>query len=88
VTLSLSILCGALAVEQFLTHSIIWQWISGFAIMGLLFILTLLVGIPSMFGKELCLKRGQSVIPEIESAPLLEESLEQQDQTDVVTTQM
>jgi len=63
----------ALGVAQFLTVIIAVQWIEAFIIMALLFIVSLAVGVPGIFGKE-PFKRGEIVGEDRERAPLLAES--------------
>lgn len=72
--LCLSILTAALGVGQFLIKILALQWIFAFTIMGVLFISTLLIAIPGVFGKEFSLRRDQSVVPaDAERAPLLDD---------------
>ncbi|KAL1302190.1 hypothetical protein AAFC00_002620 [Neodothiora populina] len=68
----LSVLMAALGVSQFLTHVIAFQWIFAFVIMGVLFILSLLVGVPGIIGQD-PFKRGVVVSQDAERQPLLEE---------------
>jgi len=70
---ALSILSAALGVAQFLTVIIAVQWIEAFTIMALLFLVSLAVGVPGIFGKE-PFKRGEIVSEDRERAPLLAES--------------
>ena len=59
-------------MSQFLTHVIAFQWIFAFVIMGILFILSLLVGIPGIIGQD-PFKRGAVVSQDAERQPLLQE---------------
>jgi len=69
---ALSILTASLGVGQFFTKTIAFQWIFAFTIMGVLFLATLLIAIPGIFGKAISLRREQSVVPaDQERAPLL-----------------
>jgi hypothetical protein len=67
---ALSIMAAALGVSQFLTKFIALQWIFAFTIMALLFIFSLLVGVPSITGRD-PFKRGEIVNEDRERAPLL-----------------
>ncbi|KAF1344243.1 hypothetical protein BDV97DRAFT_380100 [Delphinella strobiligena] len=69
---NLSVLSAALGVSQFLTHVIAFQWIFAFTIMGVLFVLSVLVGIPGIIGKD-PFKRGAVVSQDAERQPLLDE---------------
>jgi len=72
---ALSILTAALGVGQFFTRAIAFQWIFAFIIMGILFIATLLIALPGIFGKEFSIRREQSVVPaDQERAPLLDDN--------------
>jgi hypothetical protein len=72
---ALSILTASLGVGQFFTKAIAFQWIFAFVIMGILFVATLGIAIPGIFGKELSFRREQSVVPaDQERAPLLDDS--------------
>lgn len=66
----LSVLSAALGVSQFLTVIIAVQWIEAFIIMGLLFLVSLSIAVPGIFGKE-PFKRGEVVNEDRERAPLL-----------------
>jgi len=71
---ALSILTAALGVGQFFTRAIAFQWIFAFIIMGILFVATLVIAIPGIFGKEFSFRREQSVVPaDQERAPLLDD---------------
>ncbi|KAG9228098.1 hypothetical protein BJ875DRAFT_266380 [Amylocarpus encephaloides] len=73
--LALSILTAALGVGQFFAKFIAFQWIFAFAIMGTLFVATLLIAIPGIFGKEFTFRREGAVVPtDQERAPLLEDN--------------
>lgn len=69
---ALSVLTASLGVGQFLLQVIAFQWIFAFSIMATLFILTLLVAIPGLFGREIGFRREVIVVP-WERAPLLQE---------------
>jgi len=72
---ALSILTASLGVGQFLTKVIAFQWIFAFTIMAVLFVATLLIGVPGIFGKEFSLRREGSVVPaDQERAPLLSDN--------------
>lgn len=68
----LSILSAAIGVSQFLTHVIAFQWIFAFIIMAILFVLSLVVGVPGLLGRDL-FPRGEVVSEDRERAPLLAE---------------
>jgi hypothetical protein len=71
----LSILTASLGVGQFLTKTIAFQWIFAFVIMGVLFIATLGIALPGVFGKEFTFRREQNVVPaDQERAPLLDDA--------------
>jgi len=71
---SLSIITAALGVGQFLTKAIAFQWIFAFIIMGILFLATLVISIPGIFGKEVSFRREGQVVPaDQERAPLLDD---------------
>ncbi|KAH0536451.1 hypothetical protein FGG08_006664 [Glutinoglossum americanum] len=71
----LSYLTAALGVNQFLTKAIALQWIFAFAIMAALFILTLAVAVPGIFGFKFGVERGESRVVEEdrERQPLLDD---------------
>ncbi|KAK2623512.1 hypothetical protein QTJ16_007066 [Diplocarpon rosae] len=72
---ALSYLTAALGVGQFFTKAVAFQWIFAFTIMATLFLATLLIAIPGIFGKEFSLRHDQSVVPaDQERAPLLDDS--------------
>jgi len=72
---ALSILAASLGVGQFFTRTIAFQWIFAFTIMAVLFLASLAIGIPGLFGKEISFRREQSVVPaDQERAPLLQDS--------------
>jgi len=66
----LSVLTAALGVAQFLTVIVAVQWIEAFTVMALLFLVSLAVAIPGVFGKD-PFKRGDVVSEDRERAPLL-----------------
>jgi len=71
----LSVLTAALGVSQFLDKIIAFQWIFAFVIMAVLFLATLSIAIPGIFGKELIFGRGAGVADsDQERAPLLNDS--------------
>ncbi|KAF1830059.1 DUF1774-domain-containing protein [Decorospora gaudefroyi] len=69
---ALSVLSFSTGVGQFLTkpHLFQLQWIFAFTIGGLLFVLSLAVGMPGLLGRDI-FPRGQVVDEERERAPLL-----------------
>ncbi|ORY01743.1 ATP synthase F0 [Clohesyomyces aquaticus] len=67
---NLSILAAAIGVSQFLVRVIAFQWIFAFVIMGVLFVLSLAVGVPGLLGRD-PFERGQIVSEDRERAPLL-----------------
>ncbi|KAF2454987.1 ATP synthase F0 [Lineolata rhizophorae] len=70
---SLSILCAALGVAQFLTKLVALQWIFAFVIMGVLFVLSCAVAVPGFLGIRDPFKRGEIVSEDRERAPLLQD---------------
>jgi hypothetical protein len=71
---ALSILTAALGVGQFFTRAIAFQWIFAFIIMAILFLATLVIAIPGIFGKEVSFRRDQNVVSaDQERAPLLDD---------------
>ncbi|KAL3427298.1 ATP synthase f0 [Phlyctema vagabunda] len=72
---ALSILTAALGVHQFFIKAIAFQWIFAFTIMATLFVATLVIAVPGIFGKEVSFRReGQVVEPDQERAPLLDDN--------------
>lgn len=72
---ALSILTAALGVGQFLRQIIAFQWIFAFTIMGTLFLFTLVIAIPGIFGHEISFRRETlTVTDDRERAPLLEDN--------------
>jgi len=70
----LSTLAAALGVHQFFIKAIAFQWIFAFAIMATLFLTTLLVAIPGIFGKEISFRRDLPAADgDQERAPLLDD---------------
>ncbi|TID23679.1 DUF1774-domain-containing protein [Venturia nashicola] len=65
----LSVLTAALGVSQFLTVIVAVQWIEAFTIMALLFVASVGIAAPGIFGKDI--KRGDVVSEDRERAPLL-----------------
>jgi len=71
---ALSILTASLGVGQFFTKAIAFQWIFAFVIMGVLFVATIGIALPGIFGKEFTFRREQNVVPaDQERAPLLDD---------------
>jgi len=70
---ALSILSASLGVGQFLRQIVAFQWIFAFAIMATLFVFTLLIAVPGIFGKEISFKRD-TVVADQERAPLLDDA--------------
>ena len=62
----------ALGAAQFLTRVVAFQWIFAFVICGILFVLSVLVGVPELFGWE-PFKRGAVVSEDREREPLLQD---------------
>ncbi|KAI9753771.1 MAG: hypothetical protein M4579_005005 [Chaenotheca gracillima] len=74
VGFELSILTASLGVSQFLTKVIALQWIFAFVIMGTLFVLTLIVSVPGIFGTNAKFGAADNVVSDDrERAPLLED---------------
>jgi hypothetical protein len=71
---ALSILTAAIGVGQFFTKAFALQWIFAFTIMGVLFLATLVIAVPGIFGKEIGFRRGTVVPEDQERAPLLEDN--------------
>lgn len=73
---ALSYLTAALGVGQFFTKTIAFQWIFAFTIMATLFVATLVIAVPGIFGKEVSFQReNRSVISaDQERAPLLDDN--------------
>ncbi|KAJ9629707.1 hypothetical protein H2203_002088 [Taxawa tesnikishii (nom. ined.)] len=69
---ALSVLAASLGVAQFLTHAIAFQWIFAFIIMALLFVFSIIIGIPGLVGEDV-FKRGQIVSEDREREPLLQD---------------
>jgi len=71
---ALSILTASLGVHQFLMKIVAFQWIFAFTIMATLFLATLVIAVPGIFGKEITFRReGQVVNADQERAPLLDD---------------
>lgn len=66
----LSVLAAAIGVAQILTRAVALQWIFAFVIMSILFLLSVVVAFPGIFGED-PFKRGQVVSEDRERAPLL-----------------
>ncbi|KAL2066074.1 hypothetical protein VTL71DRAFT_2145 [Oculimacula yallundae] len=72
---ALSYLTAALGVGQFFTKVIAFQWIFAFTIMATLFLATLVIAVPGIFGKEVSFTRDQHVVSaDQERAPLLDDA--------------
>jgi len=72
---SLSVLTAALGVGQFMDKMFALQWIFAFIIMAVLFLATLAIAIPGIFGKEIGVRRDTGVVEEDqERAPLLDDN--------------
>ncbi|TVY42393.1 hypothetical protein LOCC1_G005373 [Lachnellula occidentalis] len=74
---ALSILAASLGVGQFLIKAFALQWIFAFVVMGLLFLSTLIIAVPGIFGKEISFRRdteGAVVSSDQERAPLLDDA--------------
>ncbi|APA13096.1 hypothetical protein sscle_10g078660 [Sclerotinia sclerotiorum 1980 UF-70] len=70
---ALSIITAAIGVGQFFTKVFALQWIFAFTIMGTLFLATLVIAIPGIFGKEISFRRETPLGSEDrERAPLLD----------------
>ncbi|MCJ1230955.1 hypothetical protein MMC12_007630 [Toensbergia leucococca] len=70
----LTILTASLAVHQLDLKFIAFQWIFAFVIMSVLFVATMLISIPGIFGKELTIRRDGDVVDrDRERQPLLED---------------
>jgi len=72
---ALSILTAALGVHQFFIKTFALQWIFSFTIMGVLFLATLAIGVPGIFGKDLTYRKKTSLVSQDqERAPLLDDN--------------
>lgn len=71
---ALSILTASLGVHQFFLKTVAFQWIFAFTIMGTLFLATLIIAVPGIFGKEISFRRDTRIVDaEQERAPLLDD---------------
>jgi len=70
---ALSILTASLGVGQFLRQVVAFQWIFAFTIMATLFVSSLVIAVPGIFGKEITFSRGTVVDEDRERAPLLDD---------------
>jgi hypothetical protein len=71
---ALSVLTASIGVKQFFIKIIAFQWIFAFVIMGVLFLATLVIAVPGIFGKEISSRRGGQAAPaDQERAPLLDD---------------
>ncbi|KKY26253.1 putative atp synthase f0 [Phaeomoniella chlamydospora] len=74
VGLEMAILSLSLALAQFATHIVALQWEFATAIAAVLLFLSLAVGIPGLFGKDVNFRHSQSVVSEDrERQPLLDD---------------
>jgi Fungal protein of unknown function (DUF1774) len=72
---ALSILTAALGVAQFLRQVFALQWIFAFTIMATLFVCTLVIALPGIFGKDISLRRDTTAVADDrERAPLLNDN--------------
>jgi hypothetical protein len=71
---ALSVLSASIGVGQFLRQVVAFQWIFAFTIMATLFVCTLIIAIPGIFGKEISFKRDTIVGEDRERAPLLDDN--------------
>lgn len=70
---ALSVLTASIGVEQFFIKVIALQWIFAFVIMGVLFLASILVAAPGIFGEQISLRREEQAAPaDQERAPLLD----------------
>jgi Fungal protein of unknown function (DUF1774) len=70
---ALSILTAAIGVSQFFRHGIAYQWIFAFIITALLFVATLVIALPGVFGGSF--RRDILVVAaDRERAPLLQDA--------------
>jgi hypothetical protein len=67
---NLSVLSAALGVAQFHRQVIAFQWIFAFTIMAVLFVLTVIIAVPAMMGRDLPFGRRAQTSDQ-ERAPLL-----------------
>jgi len=67
---NLSVLSAALGVAQFHRQTIAFQWIFAFTIMAVLFVLTVLIAVPAMMGRDVPFV-GRRQTSDTERAPLL-----------------
>jgi hypothetical protein len=71
---ALSVLAASLGVQQFLIKIIALQWIFAFVIMGVLFVATLAIAVPGIFGEQIRLRSVEEAAPtDQERAPLLDD---------------
>lgn len=68
---ALSILSFSTGVSQFFAKVFAFQWIFAFTIGAVLFVLSLLVGLPGLVGRDDLFQRGEVVSEDRERAPLL-----------------
>lgn len=72
--LELSILTASLAVGQFLRQIIALQWIFAVTITAILFLCTLVIALPGIFGREFRYTTEPILADDRERAPLLEDN--------------
>lgn len=71
---ALSVLAASLGVAQFQRQIIALQWIFAFTIMAVLFVLTVVVAVPTWMGRDISFGRRQQPVADQERAPLLGET--------------
>ncbi|KAI9741481.1 MAG: hypothetical protein M1818_004287 [Claussenomyces sp. TS43310] len=71
---ALATLTASLGVGQFLRQVIAFQWIFAFTIMATIFVCTLVIAAPGIFGKEISFRREAGVPADQERAPLLDDN--------------
>ncbi|KAF3941398.1 hypothetical protein ABW19_dt0206267 [Dactylella cylindrospora] len=74
VGFSTSFLLAGLGVGQFVTKIFALQWIFAFTLMAIVFLGSLVIAIPGIFGKETGLEAGHQGSNDRERAPLLEDA--------------
>ena len=71
---ALSVLSASLGVQQFLIKAIALQWIFAFVIMGVLFVASLAIAVPGIFGQQVRFRSQEEPAPtDQERAPLLDD---------------
>lgn len=71
---ALSVLSASLGVGQFLRQIVAFQWIFAFTIMATIFISSLIIALPGIFGKDVGFRREVAVSADQERAPLLDDN--------------